>query len=178
MAQRAACLLVLAIAGALFAATPPQDTQNQWKEYSYASDGFAVSAPEQPGFIKQDKPTASGTVEVHNYSIELGNNSGVMISATQYPAQPKDSPKTILQSAKNGAIGAVNAKLISEKEITLNDFPGLEFEAATDDFHMRVRMYLAKTRLITMMAIAPKDSTIPATADRVFSSFKLLPPAK
>jgi len=55
---------------------------------------------------------------------------------------PEASPKALLQKAKKGAIAAVNAKPTSEHEITLQGFPGLEFEATIDQFRMRVRMFL------------------------------------
>src|SRR5262249_34129440 len=172
-------LVSLSIATTLFAS--PLFAQNQpngWKEYSYPSDGFAVSAPAEPGFIKQDKPTPAGNVEIHNYTIELGNNSGVMISSAPLQGQQSDS-KVVLQKARDGAVGAVNGKLISEQEITLQGFPGLEFQVANDAFHARVRMYLLKTRLITAMTIAPKETQLPQNSSRVLDSLKLIaPPGK
>jgi len=177
MIKCAAGLIVyIVIMGAALAALP-QGAQDTWKEYTYAADSFAVSAPVQPSFSRQDKPTATGNVEVHNYAIELAENSGVMISAAQFQKLEGSTPKGLLQNAKNGAISAVNATVTSEKEITLAGFPGLEFEGANYAFHMRVRMYIVKDRLITMMSVAPKDAAFPAGAERVFASLKLLNPA-
>ena len=167
----ATVLTCLAITAALLAQSAPND----WKEYSYATDGFAVSAPAEPAFARQDKPTAVGNVEIHNYTIELGHNSGVMISSAQIQGKTSESSKTLLQKARDGALNAVNGKLMAEQEITLQGFPGLEFQLANDAFHARVRMYLIKSRLVTAMAIAPKDSELPANAARVLSSLKLLP---
>jgi hypothetical protein len=171
----AGVLLCLSIAGTLFAAPAfQQNRQNEWKEYSYASDGFAVSAPSVPIFSKQDKPTAAGTVELHNYAIELGNNSGVMISSTQFENAKDLPPKPLLQGAKNGAIGGMKARLTSEKEIMLDGYPGVQFEAENDNFHMRSRMYIVKGRLLTLLAIAPTGIPIPDDANRIFNSLKLL----
>jgi len=164
----------LSFASLLVAAAPVQSPEGQWQQYSYAADGFAISAPAQPAFTRQNKDTATGPVEMHNYAIELGNNSGVMISTAQFQGQGNASTKAVLQKAKEGAIAAVNARLTSEHEITLQGVPGLEFEAANDQFHTRVRMYFVNARLITMMAIAPLGTDIPAGAARVFSSFKIL----
>lgn len=173
MRKPSVCVLVFLIA-AVVAAAAAQTAQVEWKQYAYASDGFAVSAPVQPSFSRQDKPTATGNVEMHNYTIELGHNSGVMISSAQLQGQQTASPKAILQKAKDGALAAVNAKLTSEHEIALQGFPGVEFDAANDQFHTRVRMYLVNARLITMMALAPKESGFPAGADRILDSLKLL----
>src|SRR5712692_6319026 len=47
------------------AAAPPQ-TDN-WKEYVYADDGFAVSAPVQPKMNKGPVKSAAGEIELHYY---------------------------------------------------------------------------------------------------------------
>jgi len=129
-------LICLATAAVLSPASLlAQNTPARWKEYSYNGDSFAISAPAEPAMTRQDQRTATGTVETHNYAIELGNNSGVMISAAQFQSLQSDSPKTNLKKAEEGALRAVNAKLISEHEIALQGVPGIEFEAANDQFH-------------------------------------------
>lgn len=153
-----------------------QNSKSDWKEYSFESDGFAVSAPAEPAFTRQSQNTDAGTVEVHHYAIELGNNSGVMISSAQFDNAQGD-PKELLQNAKNGAINAMQAKITSEKEITLQDFPGIEFVAENANFHVRSRMYMVKGRLLTLLAIAPSNDKIPPLTDRVFDSFKIKAPA-
>ena len=171
-------LVWLFVANSLFAAPAfQQNPKDDWKEYSFESDGFAVSAPAEPAFTKQSQNTGAGTVEVHNYAIELGNNSGVMISSAQFDNAQGD-PKELLQNAKNGAVEAMQAKIISEKAITLQDYPGIEFVAENANFHVRSRMYMVKGRLLTLLALAPSNDKIPPTADRVFDSFKIKNPAK
>src|SRR5215813_7058320 len=177
MTKRAASLLVLAIAGAWLAAALPQNTQKDWKEYAYNGDGFAVSAPSEPVMTKQEKETPTGNVEVHNYAIELGNNSGVMLSSAEIKGAEGVDPKLLLQNAKTGAVTAMNAKITTEKEITLETNPGVQFEAESENFHVRARMYMIKGKLLTLLAVAPATTAIPANADRIFASLKLLKPA-
>ncbi len=146
-----------------------------WQQYSYAEDGFSVSMPSKPVFAKQNKETAAGTVEIHNYSVQLSDNAGVMVSSVNFP--PMDVPaKDLLQGGKNGALQSVKATLISEKEITLDGSPGLEFEAASDAYHVRARMYMVKTRLLTLLVIAPAGAPFPAEAGRILDSVKLIAP--
>src|SRR5215471_4789447 len=111
MRKNSACLLFCLIIAATLAAAA-QAAQNEWKQYPYPSDGFAVSAPAQPEFSKQDKPTQAGNVEVHYYAIDLGGNSGVTISTGQFQGQETASPKMNLQKAKENA--TANAKVTSE----------------------------------------------------------------
>jgi hypothetical protein len=185
MRNRLAHVLVWLFLGSVLFAAPTfqqqnanSDSKEEWKVYSYESDGFAVSAPGEPTLTKQNQDSPGGKVEVHNYAIELGNNSGVMISTTLFPNVQGD-PKTLVQGAKNGAVDTMNAKITSEKEITIDGYPGVQFEADSQNFHIRSRMYVVKDRLLMLLAIAPNESKIPPTADRVFDSFKLKePPAK
>jgi hypothetical protein len=164
---------VLAVLGVTAAAlSAVQESPAGWKQYSFATDGFSVSAPSAP--VKQEGST--GKVEVRNYAIELGDNSGVMISIAQIAGSENTSPKALLQGAKNGAIGAVKAKLTSEKEITFAGYPGLEIEAATDTYHMRARFLFAQPRLLSLMAIAPVGAPLPQDAPRIFDSLKVFSP--
>src|SRR5215510_7374596 len=80
----------------------PVLAQSQWKLYSFPADGFAFSSPIQPAFSKQDKPTAIGTLEMHNYAISLGDTGVVLISSTAFP-KDNTSIKVKLQNAKQGA---------------------------------------------------------------------------
>jgi hypothetical protein len=169
-------LICLSLISALSAL--PLLQQNEWKQYSYAEDGFSISAPVKPVFSTQNKETPAGTVELHNYAVELGANSGVLISSTDFH-QTKDVPANVLlQGAKNGAVQALNAKITSEKEITLAGNSGLEFAAQNDTFHMRSRMYMVKGRLLTLLAIAPISTPIPAESGRIFDSFRLVSASK
>ncbi|HEY6351107.1 MAG TPA: hypothetical protein VI636_17015 [Candidatus Angelobacter sp.] len=171
----AGLMICISVVGALASAVTAhaQTTSSQWKQYSYPGEGFSVSSPTEPVFTRQDKPTATGTVEMHNYTIEMGNNSGVMISSAEISGADTVSPQTLLQGAKNGAIQTVNAKLTSEKEITLDGNPGIQFEAANDSFHVRARMYIVKTKLITVLEIAPVNIAISTNADRLCDSMRL-----
>src|SRR4029077_3638625 len=98
------------------------------------------------------------------------------ISSVNFP--PMDMPaKELLQSAKNGAIESTNATLTSEKEIMLDGNPGLEFEAKADTVRVRARIYMVKTRLLTVLARAPLNAPFPAELSRIFDSVKLIKPA-
>jgi len=174
MKNRLAGLLVV-IASVLFVnASLVAQTAPAWKQYSYPSDGFAISAPSAPTYSNQVKPTDAGNVEIHTYSIPLGNNGIVMISSSEVRGLEQDSPKTRLQMAKTGALKAGNATLTTEKEIVLGLYQGLQYEATTANLHVRARMYIVKNRLFQLLEISPLNSAFPADAERISSSFKVV----
>lgn len=175
MRKRLTGIFVYFLAAGTLLAAPLLQAPN-WQDYSYADDGFSLSAPSKPAFTQQSRETASGTVQIHNYSVQLDSDGGVMISSANFP--PMDVPaKDLLQGGKNGALQSVHATLVSEKEITLGGYPGLEFEAKSDAFHVRARMYMVKTRLVTILVIAPAGVPYPADSSRILDSIKLIAPA-
>ena len=82
--------------------------------------------------------------------------------------------RDILQAAKNGGLTKTKSRLVSEKEIVLEGYQGLEFEAEGPPYHMRGRLYYVDGRLMQMLSIAPSGKPFSALTDRIFSSFRLL----
>ena len=170
-------LMRVMTAAALLAVVPlqAQTAQSAWKYYPYPADGFGVSAPIQPSYTSQTRPTDGGNVDIHTYTIPLGDNGVVMISSSEVRGLDKDSPKTRLQMAKSGALKAGNATLTTEKEITLGPYPGLQYEAtSTQNLHVRARMYIVGNRLYQLLEVFPLESAFSADAERISTSFKVL----
>lgn len=172
MKNRSAVVVVAALLAsvALYAQTAPA----VWKQYSYPSDGFAISSPVQPTLSSQVKPTDSGNVEMHTYTISLSDNGIVMISVSEVKGLENASAKERLQKAKEGALKAGNAALTTEKAIVLGSYPGLQYEAQTQTFHVRARMYIIKNRLLQLLEISPLSVTFPADAERITTSVRVI----
>ena len=148
---------------------------SDWKEYTYAADSFAVTAPAKPESQNQSVDTAVGQMQAHNYLISLSDNTGVVISVTDFGKDKTISPRQALQGAKDGSLKSINGKLISEKEISLQNFTGLEFELETAAYHARARMYIVETKLVAMMSVAPLGKPFASQTGRLFESLRLNP---
>jgi hypothetical protein len=151
-----------------------QAAKPEWKEYSYSDDGFAFTVPSKPTFQKQQQATATGNVEMRQYSVDLVNAAGVLMSVSDFKDAGDIPAKTLLENAVNGSVQATKGKKISEKDIELQQIPGIEFEAESDAFHMRGRYYWEKGRLFSLLAVAPVGTPIPDDAVRVFDSLKFV----
>ena len=169
---------LLMLCGAVQVFSQAQPAKPEWKEYSYADDGFAFTVPSKPAFQKQQQATASGNVEMRQYSVDLENDAGVLMSVSDFKDAGDIPAKTLLENAVNGSVQATKAKKTSEKDIELQKIQGIEFEAESEAFHMRGHYYWAKGRLFSLLAVAPLGTPIPADAVRVFDSLKFVEPPR
>jgi hypothetical protein len=168
-------ITVLATLAACSFALAPLACAQDWKTYTYASDGFTITAPATPQMSSSSVPTDAGSFDVHTYSVDLENDAGALVVAVcNYGAAAKDKdPDVILQGAKNGSIANVHATLTSEKQITLNGYKGLEYEADGADAHLSARIYMVGTVLYQLVEVAPLNHPYPSTK-RFFDSFQLI----
>ena len=77
--------------------------QGGWKEYVYAEDGFAISAPFQPVLQSESKDTPIGSVDAHNYTLDLGNDTAVGVNATDFKIGQSLDAKLVLEATKAGS---------------------------------------------------------------------------
>lgn len=171
---RCSLFLALPVCGSILAIAQDPAAKPEWKEYSYADDGFALKAPAEPTFAKQQQATADGNIEMRQYSVDLTKDSGVLMSVSDFPNGVHSPPKEALEAAVNGSVQATKAKKTSEKDIELRQVPGIEYEADNDAYHIMGRYYWKDGRLFSLMAVAPLGSPVSADALRVMDSLKLM----
>ena len=163
----------LAVVMLSFAAAFSAQAQ-QWKPYSYPSDGFSAAFPSEPQFSKRDVPTEKGNFELRAYLVEEGQ-AALYVGVCDYGSAISDrTPDEVLQGAKGGAISNVNAHLIREKAVTLGSYPGVEFEAENDTMHFYARIYLVGTTLYQTLIASPLGTPY-VNASRFLDSFQLIP---
>jgi hypothetical protein len=158
-------LLVSATCSALlFAQTPAL------KQYVYSDDGFVIAAPTEPKFDTSTQTTALGTVQMHGYTVDLGNDSGFVV----YAADFKRSTGISVQGGKEGFLANLKARVITEKTITLAGQPGIEFEWENPEYHGRAQMFFVGGILFQLLSIAPINRPVPPVVDGIFRSFRFL----
>jgi len=148
-----------------------------WKEYAFADDGFAISAPYAPVLKSKPVATPAGQVQMHLYSIDLTSGSGVMINVTNYGKDNKLSPAA-LQLTKDATVQSISAKLLSERDISLDSNPGIEFEMGTESYRARSRYYIVESKLVAIVSYAGGGRPLPPDTSRILDSLRLLSPQK
>ncbi len=145
-----------------------------WKSYSYAPDGFSISAPSAPVMSKQDVPTEKGSFELRSYLVEVGS-SALYVGVVDYgSAVSGRDPADVLEGAKSGAINNVKATVSKESKVTLGIYPGLSFESENDTMHFSARIYLVGSVLYQVLTASPKSEPYAGT-ERYLNSFQLIP---
>ena len=163
------CLVLLACA------SPAASTQlHNWKEYVYANDGFAVSAPTQPTVERTTAISPGGEVEVRFYRFSLTRDSGFMIATNDLNPADGRTPQQILTDGKYGAAAGAHGKLVSAMPITFGKSPGIQVEIEAPRYRIQSRQYVVGRKLYQLVVGAPTGQPLPPERDRVFRSFRLV----
>lgn len=148
--------------------------QGGWKEYVYADDGFAISSPMPPTLDAQATETPLGSMDAHNFTVDLGNDTSVGVNATDLKMGQGIDAKLVLGGIKAGLVQSLQGKIVSEKEISLGSNPGVEFELVAETNHMRIRCFFIEGRLFALISTAPLAKPIAPETTRMFDSFRLV----
>ena len=160
-----ACIVLLACVASVSAQS------NDWREYVYPDDGFALSFPSEPTLTKSMVPLKNGgEAELHQYSVDAGSYAFMADVSTYAPSANALS----LTGARDGMVSAVKGNLVSEMPISLGTYPGLQIEFETQGFHARARLYIVGRKLYQILSGADSDKPISQNTTRFFESFRLL----
>lgn len=141
-----------------------------WEEYKYRDAGFAISAPLMP----IPAPPSPEEPNTRAYGIKYNNRSGVAVSAGPLDMWENLPDKEKLQRMKDLTVQGTSSKLVSEKEISLDGNPGIEFEIEGGGVHSRTRCYMVNGKLLALQSFAPPGEPFVSDTDRIFDSLRLL----
>jgi hypothetical protein len=164
------------IAAAILCAVTALSQPAAWKEYVYGSDGFAISTPSEPEFQKQIMKPVAGEVEAHFYLVPLTNAQYMVMYAPLHPNDKRITEQAL--AATRDGIVLSGAKLVFEKKISLGEYPGIELEAESGQYHQRARFYVIDRKIYTLAVTAPEGTPFPTAMSRWYESFRLLRPQK
>jgi hypothetical protein len=156
----------------LFFSAVALSEDHAWKEYVYAADGFAISSPVAPVLQKRAMKPAAGEIEAHFYFIPLESCSLVVMYAPLHPNDQR-TPEQALQDSKKGVLLG-GGKLISEKPISVGNYPGMEYETDDGQHHQRGRFYAIDRKMYTLAADVPSGKEFPAEVERWYKSFRII----
>jgi len=165
-------LLALVSALSFAALAFSQSEKTQWKEYVFASDGFALTLPYAPK-PHPDANLADATV----YTIDLPNaDDGTVTLRVLH--QPRDCLATLGQLKEGALTGrAPGADASSVKDVFIDGHPGMEYQWKVSPARVVLeRHYCIDGRFYTFSTAWPSAYPLPAAATRIMKSFRLVKP--
>ncbi|MEP6757097.1 MAG: hypothetical protein ABJA67_16450, partial [Chthonomonadales bacterium] len=144
--------------------------------------GFSIQMPSRPKFVPDKSGIPNSIRPSQNFLVDE-KEIAYYVSVTDYkPAYIKTgTPKFFLDAARNGSVGAIKGKVVSEKQLTIGDNPGREViveAAAPAKTTSRFRFYLVKNRLFYIAYDGPTGNATGPEVDKFFDSFRIAAPLK
>ena len=164
-------LMTQVVVALLFTSLSSQSPHWAWKEHVYSHDGFAITIPLAFGPAHRDPSNHSITVYTLHFTVDSGltlrvdnerRDCGATLSKLKYGALHNKQPKHPINSS-------------SVKDVSLGEYPGLEYEFTTDpDFQVYDRYYCVEGRFYLFSAQWPSTQPRPAAVNRAIQSFRIL----
>ena len=167
-------------------ATP--EALDGWITYNAPDGSFTVRMPKEPTVAQQTVATAAGDIAISMYSVEKGDAT-VLVGVNAFPQSIIDQMasgdqtviKSMLDGGRNGAITNVNGTFQSERDVTMNGFPGREFTFTIDGANTpngktmlgTARVILATDRMFQLITLEPQDTADAAMVQQFFDSFQI-----
>jgi hypothetical protein len=150
--------------------------QTEWPKFKSTEENFTISMPSEP---KQERTSGRGPFGNghHIYSLE-SNGISYTVSNSVFetpPTQPKDI-KRVLDFSRDMVLTVTSGKLLSDKDISLEGFPGREVRIEKDKKIWTLHAYIVKGRMYQLMTTEPKAKEQSPDARKFFDSFKFLAP--
>ena len=171
--MRAGALSLMLVIAALAGGCGKKDV------FASKEGGFSVETSSVPKQKKETVPTQDGPVDVHTLTFGMQNSDleyWVVYIDYPEPTVRQKGAGQLLKEARDGSVDNVQGKLLKERDISLEGYPGKEIEyegdGAEEDIY-KSRMYLVKQRLYVILVIVPRGGASEHT-DKFLNSFKLL----
>ena len=159
-------LCVIAEAAAQ-ATKPAQTEQSGWEEFVPEGGGFSVLFPTKP----VEAITTKTNYTLHSFTSVAGR--GTYVASYADYKQIKLEPAAFLISNRDRFNKSMQAKLTSNREITLNGHTGLEFTSENSAANIRSQIFLVGNRLYQTVTMILRDVDQTTYVNRFFDSFKL-----
>ncbi len=140
--------------------------RSPWQQFSSESGNFTVLMPGKP--TQKSETDADGSV-TNDFTVVNGETVYLVTYADLVKEVTQLKPTEIFDAVCEG-YAADGDKLINQREIKLNGYPGRSVELkATDGISGKASMYLIKNRLYQLLVISSKVED----EKRFFDSFQI-----
>jgi len=147
--------------------------QNQpWVELSPNEGRFSVMMPIKP---EESVKTADSSLGKYTSHIFLSKTDSAIYGVVWVDYQPgvNLNVQAEINANRDNFVKGVDGTVMTEKKITLDDNPGIEFTAETKERLFKSRVYLVGMRPYMLIVGWPKEQPEPDGVATFLDSFKL-----
>ena len=152
---------------------------SSWQEFAPAGAGFSVLMPGLPDETSKD--VGPNATNLREYRFKTSGTEYIVGVFLNFPVEMLHDPKfmaTYFDVLPKAMIGSAeyagkNYKLIAQRAITLNDFPGRQFKFDSADYTCTMRVFLAEHNIYVISIESPKASLSTESVEKFLSSFAL-----
>ncbi len=156
---------------------------DKWISFESKEWGFKLAFPKTPQETKNSVDTEIGKVDINFFTCDMYETDSMVYMAltSTYPADKihsdkKDIIASVFRNAIDGGVNNVKGKLLSEENISFQQYPGRAFTISFRDGEafISARAYLVKNTMYMMQAITVKRKEHDPAIARFLGSFSLL----
>ena len=157
---------------ALFVNTPAQSDPSGWITLAPEGAGFSVLFPSKA----TESFDTKSSYTLHTFNVTAGRATYVASYSDYLPGKLK--PDTALTANRDKFLKSLGAKLVTNREITIDGHTGIEFTAETPAANVKSQLFLVGNRMYQTVAFVFRDVDETRNVDRFFESFKFVPAVK
>ena len=148
--------------------------QSDWIVLSPKDGGFSVKLPSKPTERSLPQGTETGQTPSPVYELTSGSLKYV-ITYKDHPFDVEGAQRDkLLEMGAEAGIIRAGGKVVSNKPISLDEYPGREVKGEMGGFLNQSRVYLVKQRLYLLIVWLPADKAGSENAAKFFESFKIV----
>ncbi len=162
------------VPGGAFA--PPPEAPIKWLPFTAPDESFRVLMPSKPQPRTQIVESPAGKIRMQIY-LSIHGATGYMAAYGDSPTaiDSPDYAKTALTAIRDKIAAQANAQIISDKEITYEQYPGREIKFQSPTVTVLGRTYFINNRIYQMQILVPTGLGDPDFySQQYFDSFKVL----
>jgi hypothetical protein len=143
-----------------------EHTNNSWVKLAPENGGFTAMMPSKP----EEQLTTKEQVTTHAYIAKL--ERCVYLSAySDYLAGVRVAPQTELEADRDNFNKALDAKLLTSRNITFDGRQGIEFTSETPAANIKSRVFIRWSRVFQQAVFIWKDTDQTKEVETFFDSF-------
>ena len=183
-ALAAALLLTGYPAAQSSAATQPvQARRSTWKQFTSTKGGFSVLMPGTPKQLRLTQQSPIGAIDVYGFVVEQNQKTvGYVVMYADFPVNLAQTvnPKQIFNGGRDRVLNMMQGKLLSQRDVRLQGYPGKEFTYEAKGSIVKHRLYLVNRRLYQIIAGTNKNQqqSLSRSTTGFLNSFKLRSPQR